>query len=166
MVFDNFFPRGRFGKAGETNFDIFVAGGDIHTLDTDEEFAWLVRTPVDPYIHFVFEFQASKNGEIRFYKEPTVSAVGTPCPCDNNNDNIEATPELLIYGQPTVTGTGTCFFAAVIGTDSTAVVQPSGGKYDRLRKRVLKRDTDYLLIFKSLTDGNRMSHLFTFAEES
>lgn len=165
MPFDNFFPKGRFGKSGACDFDIFVAGGDIHVLDTNEEFKWLIRTPVETYIHFVFEFQASKNGEIRFYKEPTVSALGTQCSCDNNNDNIETTPELLLYKQPTVTGMGTCFFSAVIGTDSTAVVQPSGGKYDRLRKRILKRDTDYLLSFKSLSDSNRMSHLFTFAEE-
>lgn len=166
MSFDNFIPRGRFGKVGAENFALYVNSGPVVELDNTDQFIWLLRTPVEPYIHFVFEFQSSKNGEIIFTRNPIITDVGTSCECDNNNDNIDAACQMQIYHQPTYSNIGDVFFSAVIGTDSTAVVQPTGGKYERERKRVLKRDTDYILGYRSLADGNRMSHLFTFAEEA
>lgn len=167
MSFENFFPKGRFGRSGEANRNIFVSSGPSFTLDTDEEMIWLLRTPVDPYVFFVFEFQSSKNGEINFYRNPTLTILGTLCVCDNNNDNIEETPQLQVYHDPTYSDLGTNFFSSVVGTDGDPAnnIPEVGGTYDRRRGRILRRDTDYLLSFKSLADLNRVSHLFTFAEE-
>lgn len=168
MPFENFFPKGRFGKMGAQNRSIFVSSGPGFMLDTDEQMVWLLRTPVNPYIFFVFEFQSSLNGSITFYKNPTITTTGTLCDCDNNNDNIDETPQLQVYHDPTYSATGDTVFSVVVGTDGNPAnnVPNVGGTYGRQRGRILKRDTDYLLSYKSLADNNRVSHLFTFAEEA
>lgn len=168
MPFENFFPKGRFGKMGTHNRSIFVSGGPIITLNSGIEKAWLLRTPATPYVFFVYEFQASRNAQVDFYRSPTITDTGTLCICDNNNDNIDETPNLQVYYDPTYTSPGTHPFCTVLGTDGDPAnnIPDVGGCYDRRRGRVLKRNTDYLLIFKSLADNNRVSHLFTFAEET
>ena len=167
MSFENFFPKGRFGKTGLHDRNIFVSSGPSFTLDTDEEMVWLLRTPAETYVFFVFEFQSSRNGEINQYRNPTITTPGTLCVCDNNNDNIDATPELQVYHGPAYSATGDNFFSVVLGTDGDPAnnIPDVGGTYDRRRGRILRLDTDYLLSFKSLSDDNRVSHLFTFAEE-
>lgn len=168
MPFENFFPKGRFGRSGESNRNIFVSSGPCFTLDADEEKVWLLRTPAEPYVFFVFEFQSSRNGEINNYRNPTITTPGALCVCDNNNDNIDDTPQLQVYHEPTYSDVGTNFFSVVVGTDGDPAnnIPDVGGNYNRRRGRILRRDTDYLLSFKSLADNNRVSHLFTFAEES
>lgn len=136
---------------------------DVDSTNKD----WLVRAPASGSVHTTFEIEASKNGLVEVYEAPTTSADGTPLTCYNNDRNSSNTPTLLVFKDPTVSGTGTTRLGVlVMGSDGANPVGDRGGKSERGKEVILKVSTDYLLRFTALNDNTRVSMDLEFYEVS
>lgn len=113
----------------------------------------LIRTPASKYIHFIFDFNASRNGSLYFYENVSVSAVSvaTQLSINNSNRGSSNTSLLSTYIWPSISAvsTGILLTNYTMGSDSTPLGHNVVLEYARANEYVLKQNEDYLIRFNA-----------------
>lgn len=126
---------------------VFHASGKVLAWADEavNDFLFAVPASVSPHIHSVQLNFGRGDVDLVAYKDTLVSANGGALTSNNANQNSIITPDLILYGGPTVTDPGTVLHtiwtpptAAGIGQSTTGVVGEQGEEW------ILKPSTNYL----------------------
>jgi hypothetical protein len=99
------------------------------------------------------------------YRTPTVTGVGTAIPIYNQNDDSTIDPLLTVFVGPTTTANGTqCFEPSVIVGGANIVTKSTASIGDKAN-RILKANTDYLVIITAAADNELLSYSTEFIED-
>jgi hypothetical protein len=113
-----------------------------------------------PHLRMLLVDATSAPIELAFYESPVTTADGTPSVVHNYNRASTNTPNLLLYGSPTVTSNGTLLETILVGG-----TRNSGGMgIDIPTEWVLKPATNYLLIATNISTGSSdtYAHIFWY----
>lgn len=109
----------------------------------DNAVATMLLTTGARYPHLTFEIAAGGDAEVRLYKNPTVTDVGTVNPSHNMNDGSSKTATAMVTMAPTVTDVGEqkhiCFLPGGTGGNSP------GGTARQETEWILDIDSSYMI---------------------
>lgn len=107
--------------------------------------------------HLFFEIGVLQDSAFLIYENPTVTNNGTRLLNVNYNREYSSTNDnLKAFKSPTVTNNGTLFYQRGIYAKNTFVSSRN------VNEIVLKKNTGYIIIYKSLSNSNRIDTIVTF----
>jgi len=137
---------------------------DTITLGAADSSQYFFETPAaDTLIHGMFYYSMSKEGSVGIYKDvdrDTVQAGDTITAENYNFSKTDSSQAFLTWGRKVVEAYGTFVGAQIYDTLGTqGTVELFGGE------AVFKASTGYMIDFRSLVAGNKVSVNFVYYED-
>jgi hypothetical protein len=103
--------------------------------------------------------------KLELYRSPTVTAAGTEIAGYNNNEDSSNTISAKGYHTPTTTANGTLCAPPRRALGSAQGASSSGSSLSGGSERILKANTDYLVIITTDTDNTKYTYYLEGYEE-
>lgn len=126
-------------------------------VDTGGPKYWRLTTPATGRVHLVWSIQASLNGLLQIYENPTISGAGTAKAAFNSDRNSTETSTVTHYYDSTTSADGTLLKTFSLGSDGANPVGADGGDSEHTTEMILKASEDYIFKFTAGTDDSRVS---------